>query len=265
MRVLNLLNYDVDSDDGGDAESDGDAGLRLVCERTSGSYDPIPRHPATAYVSFYIAYEFFNRRLFEGRLPDCLITMQRCKGAYGYFSGARFGNTGDPSDIRDEIAMNPQHFAERPLRETLGTLTHEMTHLAQFHFGRPGRRGYHNAQWAAMMEAIGLEPTDTGKPGGKKTGDRVTHIIRDGGPFDEACAVFIQEHSTVLYQDRAYVGDEARRRERKASSKSCFICSGCGNQKAWAKSTARLKCGQCIADLLLVIKDDEDEDDGGRS
>lgn len=31
-----------------------------------------------------------------------------------------------------------------------------MAHAWQFHFGEPGRRGYHNKEWAEKMEAISL-------------------------------------------------------------------------------------------------------------
>ena len=37
----------------------------------------------TTYQGLTEAYDFFNERLFAGRLPRCLITMQRQKGAYG--------------------------------------------------------------------------------------------------------------------------------------------------------------------------------------
>ena len=54
------------------------------------------------------AYDFFNQRLWDGNLPQCLITMQRHKGAYGYYSPGKFVEV-DPSDISsraeaDEIA-----------------------------------------------------------------------------------------------------------------------------------------------------------------
>ena len=37
------------------------------------------------------AYDYFNRALFKGELPNCLITLQRRNRTYGYFSGDRFG------------------------------------------------------------------------------------------------------------------------------------------------------------------------------
>ena len=113
--------------------------------------------------------------------------MQRHKGAYGYFSGERFASAGNPSEITDEIALNPTHFATRSPAAVLSTLAHEMAHLWQYHFGKPSRTGYHNKEWAAKMREIGLIPSDTGEPGGKETGQRVTHYPEEGGAFACAC------------------------------------------------------------------------------
>ena len=51
------------------------------------------------------AYDFFNERLFSGRLPPCLITLQREKHTYGYFSSKRFVGRA-AGDTTDELAMN---------------------------------------------------------------------------------------------------------------------------------------------------------------
>ncbi len=61
------------------------------------------------YAELQLAYDTFNRRLFDNQLPDCLITLQREKRTYGYFSAARFGNR--QGDTVDEIALNPTYFA----------------------------------------------------------------------------------------------------------------------------------------------------------
>jgi hypothetical protein len=77
------------------------------------------------YNSLIEAYDYFNVHLFAGELPPCLITMQRHKGAYGYFSGERFASASNPEEITDEIALNPTHFATRSARAVLSTLAHE--------------------------------------------------------------------------------------------------------------------------------------------
>ena len=196
------------------------------------------------YDGLTTAYQFFNSKLFGGTLPQCLITMQRHKGAYGYFSGDRFASVANPEEITDEIALNPAHFASRPAAATLSTLVHEMVHLWQHHAGKPSRNGYHNSQWAAKMREVGLIPTDTGEPGGKETGQKVTHIVEEGGRFDKACTAFVEKHATVLYHDRAGEGKAAVTRKKKAASKTKYTCPGCGFN-AWAKPDGNLWCGDC--------------------
>ena len=129
----------------------------------------------------------FQPQLFGGSLPPCLITMQRHKGAYGYFSGDRFASVGDPKDITDEIALNPAHFASR----TPTAIRYRPSPMKWCISGSiisASRRGngYHNKEWAAKMREIGLIPTDTGQPGGKETGQKVTHMIERGGTFRES-------------------------------------------------------------------------------
>lgn len=195
------------------------------------------------------AYEFFNEKLFAGTLPRCLITMQRHKGAYGYFAPERYG-TRDGSTITDEIALNPMYFRERDARQILSTLAHEMAHLWQQHFGKPSRGGYHNKQWGAKMREIGLHPSSTGEPGGKETGQRVSHYIIEGGAFAEAFAELEKRGVAELLGDRWHDADEkaAKARAKKAESKTAFECPTCG-LKAWAKATASLMCGECDEQL----------------
>jgi hypothetical protein len=207
----------------------------------------------STYDGLNAAYEFFNRELFGGQLPACLITMQRHKGAYGYFSGDRFASIGDPEDITDEIALNPNHFKSRPAMSTLSTLAHEQAHLWQHHFGSPSRNGYHNKQWAAKMREIGLIATDTGEAGGKETGQKVTHMIEPGGRFERACAAFLAKHPAILYHDRAGEGDATAK--KKAASKTKFTCPDC-EQNAWAKPDAHLVCGDCEKPMEAETADD---------
>ena len=55
-----------------------------------------------------------------------LITMQRHKGAYGYFHSNRFGRHDSPDQTTDEIALNPAGFSHRTPTEILSTLVHEI-------------------------------------------------------------------------------------------------------------------------------------------
>jgi hypothetical protein len=226
--MLNVVSYDTNS-----------AAAAPIADPTTHTYAGLNR-----------AYDFFNARLFDGNLPRCLITMQRHKGAYGYFAPERFGSR-DGATITDEIALNPMHFAERDAKAILSTLAHEMAHLWHQHFGKPSRNGYHNKEWAGAMKKIGLHPSSTGAPGGKETGQRVSHYIVEGGPFDLAFTEIEKQGLGELLGDRWNEGDEKAKKARaaKAKSKTKFECAGCG-LAAWAKATAALMCGEC--DLPLI-------------
>ena len=214
-------------------------------------------HPThRTYTSLDAAYDHFNRELFAGQLPPCLITMQRHKGAYGYFSGGRFASVDNPQDVTDEIALNPAHFAGRSATKTLSTLVHEMAHLWQHHFGKPSRTGYHNREWAAKMHEIGLIPSSTGEPGGMETGQKVSHHIEAGGRFEQSCRAYLATGAAILYHDRAGDEETIKTRKKKAASKTKFTCPSCG-QNAWAKPEASLICGDCREEMEA-----EDQDEG---
>ena len=207
--------------------------------------DPDPT--SITYDSFTDAYDLLNERLFDGRLPHCLITMQRKHGAFGYFSGDRFG-TQDGSEITDEIALNPSHFKSRTTEQSLSTLAHEMCHLEQHHFGSPSRGGYHNKEWGAMMKAIGLMPSDTAAPGGKETGQRVSHYIAPDGPFATVCAEMIEEGFELHYVELG----NPKTRKAKAASKTKYTCLKCG-LNAWGKPAIHLTCDDC-KELMTELK-----------
>lgn len=198
-------------------------------------------NPTTrTYGGLQAAYDFFNDELFGGQLPPCLLTVQRKRGARGYFWSEIFEEVGSAART-DEIALNPQHFA-RGMEEVLSTLVHEQVHLWQAHFGnKQPRSGYHDRQWAAKMREVGLVPSDTGLLGGKETGQRMTHYIEEGGRFQVACRRFLAQHATTLYQDRQR--DKAAA-ERKNASKTKYSCLAC-DVNAWAKPETLLVCGEC--------------------
>ena len=155
---------------------------------------------AETYGELQDAYDLFNRELFGGQLPDCLITLQRERKSYGYFSAERFQKRDGTKT--NELAMNPLYFAVVPLVEIMQTIVHEMHHLWQFHYGTPGRGRYHNKEWGDKMEASGLIPSSTGKPGGKKTGDSVADYPAKGGAFLKACEKLLTKDFQISWYDR---------------------------------------------------------------
>ena len=154
----------------------------------------------TQYGRLQRAYHTFNERLFGGDLPPCLITLQRQKKVMGYFSWQRFVAQGGAAT--DEIAMNPEFFVKERVIEVLQTLVHEMCHLWQHHFGNPGRGRYHNEEWAAKIEAVGLMPSSTGRPGGKRTGDRMNDYPIEGAAFVKVVEELLGEAFDSPWADR---------------------------------------------------------------
>ena len=126
----------------------------------------------------------------------------------------------------------------------LSTLAHEMAHVWQQAHGTPPRRSYHDRQWAAKMHEIGLHPSSTGEPGGKETGQKVSHYILPGGAYARAYAK-LQATGFLLRWQSAPESQQAR--AKKKASKTKFTCPDCG-QNAWAKPDALLICGDCYDD-----------------
>lgn len=219
-----------------------------------------------------------NDRLFEGVLPICLLTLQREKKTYGYFCGNRFQKIGNEKETTDEIALNPQYFRSsgRDDRAVCSTLVHEMCHLWQHHYGKPGRARYHNQEWADKMKRIGLIPSSTGQIGGKETGDCMSHYIEERGPFAAAYKDLVvqgfllqwiepPEHNyiekkfpnpddpqslTTLTDDGEDGTESLINKPRKIdSSKMKYSCPQCG-LNAWAKFGAHFICGTCDTQMI---------------
>ncbi|MCG3668325.1 SprT-like domain-containing protein [Aliarcobacter butzleri] len=145
-------------------------------------------------------YNIFNRELFDNTLPNCLITVQRKKQVMGYFSPDRWIN--DKGKKNHELALNPAYFGSCNFIEIFQTVVHEMCHLWQFEFGTPSRKTYHNQEWANKMESIGLIPSDTGRAGGKKTGQKMNDYPERGGKFEKLCIKIFKDGLYVKWFDR---------------------------------------------------------------
>lgn len=201
-------------------------------------------NPTEEYDVFEKAYDFFNAKLFGGKLPLCLITLSRRAKVYGYFAPERFISRGNGDQRVDEIALNPDGFEDRTDKKILSTLVHEMVHLWQQHFGEPPRTCYHDREWANKMEEVGLMPTDTGMTGGKKTGQKVTHLVIENGNFDLTVDEMIQTGFKLNWQSCAPPEEE----KEKKKSKVKYTCPVC-EQNAWAKPEASLVCGKCMESM----------------
>ena len=216
------------------------------------AYDINPT--AETYAALQQAHDFFNERLFEGELPHCLMTLQRRRRAFGFFAGGLWQAT--ESDVKaDEIALNPAHLMHRSIEETLSTLVHEMVHEWQHHFGKSSRSGYHNKEWAAKMIDVGLMPTNTGGPGGKLTGQSMTHLIIEDGPFIRACRELIDQRGFKFpFVERSQNELERPLKEPAEPtdpSKTKYHCQSC-ETNVWGKPDLRLLCLDCDKPFVVA-------------
>ena len=223
---------------------------------------------------FQEAFEYFNSELFQNLLPQVIITTQRHRGASGFFSPEsymqrKFDKDGVmlcPEFKVHEIAIMPDCMYDRPDREVLSTLVHEMCHLQQQEQGTPSRNGYHNKQWVAYMRAVGLEPSSLGRfdarnpdlpvsqreecGEGTTTGQKMSHFIIRGGKFDTACKKLLDGGFTLDLQQAPHLTMKAPKTKLK------YTCPHCGSN-AWAKPGVKLRCGDC--NIPMVCEDTEDE------
>ena len=225
------------------------------------SYDTQPKPSITEreYRAFQSAYDFLNTELFAGSLPHVLVTLQRHANAKGYFAPDRFAGRVEQSTAH-ELAMNPDVFTGRTDKLILSTLAHEMVHVWQQTHGKAPRRAYHDRQWAEKMKAVGLYPSTTGEPGGKETGQSVTHYIIPGGSYERAYAKLAVTGFQLNWQSQPF-GIE---RKKKAASKTKYTCDTCG-ANAWAKPNTSLICGHCYDDpddgeIRVMEPEDQDEE-----
>jgi hypothetical protein len=116
-------------------------------------------------------------------------------------------------------------------------------HLWQHHFGKPSRSGYHNKEWAQHMHGVGLVPSDTGAPGGKEVGQKVSHYIEAGGRSDQSCAALMRKGFQLPYVGRWTEGGE-KTKKKKVGSKTRYTCPNCG-LNAWAKPGVLNGCIEC--------------------
>lgn len=198
------------------------------------------------YDNLQIAYDFFNEQLFNGELPQCLVTLNRKNGAYGYFKRNAFTNSA--CENIHEIALNPSEF-NRPIKEILSTLVHEQCHLLCYHKGYVMKRGGHGKQWCQMMKDIGLQPIDatTGldiESGGAK----VSHRIIEGDLFDMVCDKLLEK----IKFDLTNV-PEVKEKPARKSNKVTYICPECECEISAKKDQEiNIICGNCSVQFVKV-------------
>jgi predicted SprT family Zn-dependent metalloprotease len=219
-------------------------------------------------------YAFYNVKLFGAALPECIVNLSRRAHSYGFFAPNLWtslnGDTSKFSKYAHEISLNPDYLLRPPV-EWHSTLVHEMVHLWQNEFGKPSHSSYHNKQWANKMESIGLMPSDTGQPGGARTGQHMTHYVIPGGAFETVFLSITPEQIEYLrlkylpvasisgpYKspglnnpddpDAPDIPTSPNPGKTKSGERLKYTCS-CGNN-VWARSGLSIQCLNCNTPFL---------------
>jgi len=228
---------------------------------------PPVRIPTTEqFAAFQRMFDYFNHVLFADQLPHAILTIDRHTGACGYYIDGRW--ISPDGEITPEIGLGAKHLATGPLDDVVSTVVHEMAHHWQRCFGTPGRRGYHNEEWASKMETIGLMPSHTGKPGGRRVGDQMDHWILPDGPYARAFAAMPAE-CRLPWQAREIVAPAPTKvpcleeiptgvaaiaaAPAKTRNKVKYTCPSCATN-IWGKPDLHVICGDCCQRMETGVR-----------
>lgn len=226
----------------------------------------------------------FNQDLFDGALPAPLFTLRRGGQSLAHCLYANWqGNAGDAIA---EISLNPGLFAQHSWLTLMRSIAEQLCHLWQHCHGTPSRPGYHNKEWSNKLETIGLMPSSTGEPGGRRTGQIMASYPIEGGRFIRTCSDLavrdLRLSLTARWSERpptsmavvslglprsvanrllspvgawsdvddAEMALEMRERKRKLK----YICPRCG-VSAWGKSGLHLACRSCEMSMRELRRD----------
>jgi hypothetical protein len=196
----------------------------------------------TQFAAYQQIFDHFNRRLFENSLPDCMLSFSRRRSSsHALFTSAQWRE--GAGSAKAEISLNVKQLREAEPIEVMAVLVRQMVHLWQERYGHPSNNGYYNREWAEKMAEIGLMPSATGLPGGRRTGQGMKHFIEPEGRFSQA---FSEMPQAYLWPFSPAVL-EGKKRERY-TEKVTYRCPGCG-AKVWGKGGLGLicECGRVFA------------------
>lgn len=196
----------------------------------------------TQYTLLQEAFDHYNETLFDGSLPAAVITIDSRSGKFhGLYQTEKMESTDNKDEKLSVITLQADTMNRDP-EIVLSTFVHEMAHHWQYAFGTPSRNGYHNKEWADKMESIGLTPSNTGEPGGKRTGSQMTHYITPGGKFEQATADFLtKEKTAILFAGIKRPTGKASQKSRNKIKYTCPTCS----TNIWGKPGLNVQCTDC--------------------
>ena len=224
------------------------------------------------YTKIQLVIDELDKAFFSGKgkqkIPDVVFAINnQCRSCVTAFVS--------PDALYDKskgiklqyLAINPKYL-DRKIGDILGTICHELCHVYENAFIHIPRGGYHDKNWAELMEECGLKPDYLNK---SKTA--VNHKIIKGGVFEDFVNKFKEEHgegffniveySTVIEKktkkalglsddaedDDTPKADNADKPIKKYNrNKIKYTCRCCG-LTVWGKPSLSISCNECMETL----------------
>lgn len=207
------------------------------------------------HLAYSIAFDHFNKCLFEGALPQVMLTLTRDENALkGYFMEKAWHDNTNKQCA--EISLNANSM-NNDIYALMNVLIHEMIHLWQFTFGSPDK-GSHNEEFAVKCEELGLTFEKD------RVGKYVQTHIGDSGPALEAVmtlpekAIFpFMSHDKGTSSPPKWhpipVPIPVPSKPEKQEPVNNYACPICG-LLAKAKPGSHLVCGICTEPLIEEVQ-----------
>lgn len=205
---------------------------------------------STAVAELERCFDFFNKKLYGGKLLRPIITIQTAgrMNAYGWFAREAWRVT--KRGQVPEINMCAEWLTRKPI-EVLSTLVHEMVHLDnwQKEIKDCNQNQYHNKRFMVAAQAIGFEVEKSDRYGyaHTKPTEKLLEII---------AAAKVDEGKISLSRSGLYAAAK-----KKKGSKLKRWCCGCTNVRV-AVADFDATCNLCSNKFELDKEMDDDAGEG---
>lgn len=144
----------------------------------------------------------FNEELFKGALGEALdfndivLTLERKNKQIGLLSYRKFKKLEDlVPTYKHQISLNPEYFAIAPKIDVLRVFCQELVRLYRYIYGEKEKMktDYYDEHFGEYMMTIGLQPSNTGKMGGKEVGKKMSSYILPDGLFLSVCNGLVED------------------------------------------------------------------------
>lgn len=197
------------------------------------------------YAMLQAAYDFFNAKFFDSRLPKVFFTIDwHNKKSNGYFCPHKLVNKEDAEAKAKAsvIALNPDYLA-RDVYEVLATLVHEMCHVWEFEeFIKDPYKltSYHSKRFEKRLSECNLKAVIN-----NKSRSSCSTVIPDDGIFKGIADEYLKTKEFLSIASTK--GDK----KAKAKNKTKYVCTGC-ETNVWGKAGLNLHCNECDMDFEEV-------------